>query len=413
MSHADPECVAVPPFKRLNYHYGQMLGARDFQTEQDFFRHKMLLQNRCLHGYGVVCGLLVIPAPAGNPDAQEPEKCPTRVAISCGLGLDIHGHELVVRDTLCVDLWKELPDDEKKEFEAARGRDQECPLYILLCFNEVPVDKQPVELTENCLASNTYTYAKVCESVCVRVTIRKPPRPEDEPCDPCCTPYDDACLWLARIDSFQPYQPVQQEQIHNEIRRPLSTYRPTVITGVNWVHGADYTEDDAEARLNSGLSIRFSRPVRTNSLRDGIVDVWVTDDWTGPSSGSFRSLSVSFGPWPDVAYTDTLNVQVRSRGLKCDERVLIIVRTDFIIDRCCQPVDGNHIGGWVPLLEGVDVPEYIRSQQVDPASYNCPQLPGRVGPWTSGNGTPGGAFESWIFVRDIDQSKYKAGKKAT
>ena len=171
---------------------------------------------------------------------------------------------------ICIDIWNELPDDEKKEFEAALQKNENCPLYILVCFQETLIDRQRVDWTDQCQASNTHTYAKWCEGVCARVTIRKPPEPNDEPCEMCCqpfTPYDNEdlrrCLWLARIDNFKPYKEVQPEEIHNEIRRKLSTYAPTVITGVNWLHGATYSESVAQYLISErhGLRVRFSRPV--------------------------------------------------------------------------------------------------------------------------------------------------------
>src|SRR5687767_4724570 len=57
--HEPSTCASLPDFKRLNYFYGQLLGVADFQTEQNFFREKLKLHNRCLHGYGVICGLKV------------------------------------------------------------------------------------------------------------------------------------------------------------------------------------------------------------------------------------------------------------------------------------------------------------------------------------------------------------------
>src|SRR5260370_3948607 len=62
-------CAEFGQFERLNYFYGQMLSAQDFTTEQSFFREKMKLHNRCLHGYGTVCGLLVEPV-------DMPKECP-------------------------------------------------------------------------------------------------------------------------------------------------------------------------------------------------------------------------------------------------------------------------------------------------------------------------------------------------
>src|ERR1044071_3105635 len=57
----DPACDAMPDSTRLRYFHGQMLVAHDLQTEQDYFREKLKLLNRCLHGYGTVCGLKVVP----------------------------------------------------------------------------------------------------------------------------------------------------------------------------------------------------------------------------------------------------------------------------------------------------------------------------------------------------------------
>src|SRR5438094_10386436 len=62
-SHEHGECLEISEFRRLKYFYGQMLSPQDMQTEQNFFREKLRLHNRCLHGYGVVCGLLVKPVP--------------------------------------------------------------------------------------------------------------------------------------------------------------------------------------------------------------------------------------------------------------------------------------------------------------------------------------------------------------
>ncbi len=43
--------------KRVRYYTGMLLSADDLQAEQDYQQEKRKLHNRCLHGYGVVCGL--------------------------------------------------------------------------------------------------------------------------------------------------------------------------------------------------------------------------------------------------------------------------------------------------------------------------------------------------------------------
>jgi hypothetical protein len=90
---------------------------------------------------------------------------------------------------------------------------------------------------------------------------------------------------------------------------------------------------------------------------------------------------------------------------------MIIIRGDFILDACCRPIDGNHVGGRVPQL-----PAYVKPETEQPAQQGrgaqdarghhepckepapCVNPPGGIGPWTSGNGTVGGTFESWFYV---------------
>ena len=69
-------CAEIPEFERLNYFYGQMLGAADFRAEQAFFREKLKLHNRCLHGYGVVCGLEVRPVAVETTGTVTRTCCP-------------------------------------------------------------------------------------------------------------------------------------------------------------------------------------------------------------------------------------------------------------------------------------------------------------------------------------------------
>ena len=62
----------LPDFLRLSYFHGQMLAAGDFQREQAYFVEKLRLRNRCLHGYGVACGLQVSPVPSADPCEHRP-----------------------------------------------------------------------------------------------------------------------------------------------------------------------------------------------------------------------------------------------------------------------------------------------------------------------------------------------------
>jgi hypothetical protein len=293
--------ICMPDFKRLNYFYGQLLGVTDFQTEQNFFREKLKLHNRCLHGYGVICGLKVVPEPGaeecapeidkevkeiqakmeelrakwneikrradpGDQGAREQlarieqeleelrrkrdkirtEECdeekPTRVIIECGLALDCDGNELVVGHDLPVDLWRHLDRADRQ-----RITDGEHTIYLSICYCEQPTDPARPVLPDACGATSECNYGKLRDSVKVRVTVDPPE--QDQRCATCCDACADPCLLLARIDEFYRGRPLLPEDIHNEVRRPLATYVPTTITGISWTDGAEYTEDEAEGLL--------------------------------------------------------------------------------------------------------------------------------------------------------------------
>lgn len=61
-------CASLPELVRMNYFHGQLISDRDLRTEQDYFRARLRHANRCLHGYGVLCGLEL-------EARSEPEEC--------------------------------------------------------------------------------------------------------------------------------------------------------------------------------------------------------------------------------------------------------------------------------------------------------------------------------------------------
>jgi hypothetical protein len=90
----DP-CQELTPAKRNSYFSGQLLTEDDFREEQEYFRGKGKRHNRYLHGYGVVCGLRVVPAGPSQP------MC---VVVEPGLALDAWGREIVVPEPVEFDL---------------------------------------------------------------------------------------------------------------------------------------------------------------------------------------------------------------------------------------------------------------------------------------------------------------------
>ena len=61
-------CDCLPRPVRMNYFHGQLISERDLRTEQTYFREKLKHAHRCVHGYGILCGMEVRPV-------EPPEDC--------------------------------------------------------------------------------------------------------------------------------------------------------------------------------------------------------------------------------------------------------------------------------------------------------------------------------------------------
>ncbi|HEY6176596.1 MAG TPA: hypothetical protein VIX73_19205 [Kofleriaceae bacterium] len=444
MRQANASCAAVPQFDRLRYFYGQMLHSRDLQSEQGYFREKLKLHNRCLHGWGVVCGLEVAPAPPdpdcipitdteygkvkaefdkkqaelkqisdqssearvklraeleelrrklssmGVPTSCLPKDERTKVQIACGLAIDCEGNEIVLRQPMLVDLWSALSADDRKQLEGGATKN----LYLAICYRECPIDPVRPVVPDSCGATSDCEYSRLRDSFSIVVTTDAE-RWKDERCEPCCEECKECCVLLARIDDFVKGQPLAPTQIHMDVHREISLRPTTRISGINWVHDGTYTPQQAATLLGTGsttggIEIRFTRPVWTETITDGTVDVWVVEGGRGRSasiSNKSGTLVLPATPTTDrVIYRDDT-----SETLNYGDRVLITLRSAFLLDNCCRPVDGAHRGGRVPLLPGS--PEAL----VTPTRTVCPVPPGGIGPWTSGAGGAAN-FESWFWI---------------
>jgi hypothetical protein len=418
----DPACDAMPDSTRLRYFHGQMLVAHDLQTEQDYFREKLKLLNRCLQGYGTVCGLKVVPvkddsqyesdyeAPesydekqeGGSYDQQQQQhqhhhehRRHARVEIECGLALDCEGNELIVRHPIRVDLWRSLSESERKQLEddVERNERPRPRVYVSICYCVEPIDPVRPVIPDACTAVSECVYSKLRDTVKVKVSLR---RPEADHChDNCCGKCKDKCLLLAMV-LFERGRPIV---IRNDVRRWVTPYEPVTITGINWVHAAEnYTPAEARKILQrDGLTIQFSRPILPETVNKGVVDVFVFQGGRGQHGGIYYLDG-------DVTTTnDNRHIVFKYTAretLQNADRVFIIVRTDFILDRCCRPVDGNHTGGRVPLLPAFE--ENKPEAGMPKYATVCIDPPRRYGAWTSGNGAAGGAFESWFYIEEKD-----------
>lgn len=88
-------CVDATGLERLRYFPRQLLTADDMRLEQEYFREKQRRHNRFLHGWGVVCGLIVQTNPTAGPLA---------ITICPGYALGPCGDEIYVSDPAPYDL---------------------------------------------------------------------------------------------------------------------------------------------------------------------------------------------------------------------------------------------------------------------------------------------------------------------
>jgi hypothetical protein len=176
-------------------------------------------------------------------------------------------------------------------------------------------------------------------------------------------------------------------------------YDWVTITGISWVHDGDYTAAQAQMLLGqhgggNGLEFRFSRNVRSDTLRRGVIDVTVIEGGRGRAGDIYHLPGEVHSP-PGALVDRVYFRQTSDDKLHDGDLIRVRFRADFVLDECCRAIDGNHIGGRVPLVPGSHVVAHPA-----PKIHECLEPPNWDGPWTSGNRAEGGLFESWLGIRE-------------
>lgn len=118
MDLTNPEsCKELTPAKRNNYFTGKLMTEADFEKEQSYHREKNKQHNRYLHGYGVVCGLWVVPTDPPRPRS---------VVVKPGLALDSWGREIVVPEPI--------------EFKLRKQSRRTDSVYLVMEYRERPLE---------------------------------------------------------------------------------------------------------------------------------------------------------------------------------------------------------------------------------------------------------------------------------
>ncbi|MFH7319193.1 hypothetical protein ACHHRT_01135 [Desulfurivibrio sp. D14AmB] len=88
---------------RVHYATGVLLGAEDFQAEQDYHRGRLARALAYAMGYGTLAGLAVEHQPAQPAAGDDPAR-PERLVVQPGLAIDRLGRLLEVNRPRCLDL---------------------------------------------------------------------------------------------------------------------------------------------------------------------------------------------------------------------------------------------------------------------------------------------------------------------
>jgi hypothetical protein len=179
----DDQDPATPgdPFTRLRYHYGQLLGAEDFETEQRYFLLRSRLHNALLHGAGTAWGLRV-------REQVSTEPAGLRLICDPGLAIDALGREIYVPQRVCLDLtglaatpfWGDLAAPPAAPGEADGEEEDPDPrrrVYVVLSYRACLSAPVPA-VTPPCSDSDAaLVHSRILDGYRVCLQAEAPPDP--------------------------------------------------------------------------------------------------------------------------------------------------------------------------------------------------------------------------------------------
>ena len=400
--------------ERNRYFTGKYMTARDFAGEQTYFLNRHRLHNRLLHGWGIVCGLRVKHHP--DPDCDK-----EWVVVRSGIAIDCYGHEIVLPKDTAFKLtprWRRpypatVETDERQQAEreavyeseatAVQSESAEAEIspererliphpnrwtYLLgICYKEEEIEPVPVLYNEGDCDPAHQEANRWRETAELKLIPWSEVSPDcwkiaqgdvnsrchddcDEPLPArggICLEPDCPCgkiVPLARL-VFDPRNPEGGFKIDTNGRRqlPMAPELLTHITHINWPHGETITVADIRD-WNRQFRVRFDR-----RLAEAVGDAVGVNKYTfvvqyGGVQRDIEFLKGRVKLEEDghvAVFTIARNFEIEDLARNA---IYITLKCDFILDCHENAVDGNHMKGLLP----------------------------------SGNGTPGGIFESWFFV---------------
>ena len=171
---------ASEPFTRENYYFGKLLTAQSLQGEQQYLNEKRWLINRYGIGWGVLCGLNVI------PDCNNP--CGGFI-VQPGLALDKYGNEILVCEPQSIDLKSACITEDAGDSKEGELRTRK--FCITLRYKECQTNPSPIPV-DNCgKLENKCEYNRTKETFEIKIVCEEPEKPQTirEECESSCTQF--------------------------------------------------------------------------------------------------------------------------------------------------------------------------------------------------------------------------------
>jgi hypothetical protein len=169
---ADDDVIGAlgPPgaLKRPRYEVGDRLAAADLSAEQAWRRQRLRRHNRHLHGWGIVCGLHVVPAlDAGRPWG---------LLVCPGYALGPYGDEMLVSCAAGVDI---------REWIWSRPADAGRLAYVAIRYADTSVAPRSVKTGECGCEGDRTRHSMITENWKIEVLWTLPERGTLPPFDLC------------------------------------------------------------------------------------------------------------------------------------------------------------------------------------------------------------------------------------
>jgi hypothetical protein len=389
--------------ERNRYFTGKYLTARDFADEQAYFLSRHRLHNRLLHGWGIVCGLKVVRHP--NPDCRR-----RWVVVHPGIALDCCGRELIIKCETAFELPLPRPEPEDESQYGQGGRhnasqpqteDQQGgdegdveemrePFLLVLRYVEEKTEEVPVLYNEGHCDPKRKEANRIRERAVFDVVrlddvegtcwLNPEGDPEAHCRDDCgdelpgpgrsCLTPNCSCGEVVPLALIRPgYSPDEEFEIDLLGRRYLPTPPEllTHIVNINWPHGGEVSLDELYGDMDRRLEVRFDRKLLPpEGYRTGINPFTFVVQYGGIQH-DIEFLGSENDPAVEddclAVFTIDRDYFNRRRSI-AGNMVYITLKCDFILDCHNNPIDGDFLRARFP----------------------------------TGNGVPGGVFESWFYV---------------